>query len=1185
MKKRVFHAIYRSCMALLLIAFLSLSVQAERKADTDTVDWEGLKGHELTEKYNELLPPYDTTFIYPSEYFDEETAESKAGYKIGRNRAVAIPKEYDSRKQGVISPVKNQGSLGCCWTFGILESAQAGYLSSHKESGADSIDLSEWQLAYFMYNQPVDGLSLTLGDDNYVEEKVGSRAYYNHGGNSWVSVFGMAKGIGFASEDKYPYDTLLEQLSKNNSAQLNDAACYRNNDYILTGANIVSIGKQPEKLKELIMEKGACVVSYASADEAYMHDDPEDEAPCTYYNPGDDFETGGHAVAIVGWDDSFSKENFKYEPKGDGAWLIKNSWGEDWGDAGYFWISYEEESLNNAIFYDIEKAEEYDHIYQYDGTLSLHEMYNGSVYQANVYEAQMTEELKAVSFYTVEDDTDYEVTVYRNPESNNPVSGKLVASELTGTMEKPGYHTVSLKTPVLLEEGDSFSVVVKQTKDGKATFFYCDRDYSLSWLEADSTSKEGQSFTSKNGRDWTDISADGNSNLRIKALTKSSDILEEGATLEFAENEYTVPIDANGAQLTVLSDGSPVNGTGKLSFVVEDNSIARVDDLGRVIPKKIGESMVTVKYGGMEATATLFVTAGDLESIRIFKDEDYATEDNPLEVFLGNMVHLDYTVEPAAYRANVTCRIEYLDKEGNIDVPDKDDYSLKENGFFALYREGLYRITVTPETSEGLSVGEGQIFYVQGKIDFIDCGNDAEQLQCIDYENNMTRIFLYQDERLIGNAGYNVFHFDENTEFEEDYDYLYIIGLERNDSAAMQEIYDVVTKEEKLAAGSAIHVIGSYTGTELAGQEVKVPYACSALVLVSDEEVNAYGFRVDAVDMVIPIQSVSLSPILESELKSGELVLHPGDTKQLDIVIKPENHTETVAYEVGNTEVLTVDEDGTIHALKEGTAQIRIYVSDSGYDNENTGTSAYEEGKEILLNVRVETPEQKEDTDTPDTQPVAPGTSDTPDASDTPSVIPGIPPVNPPGTLPDSDFTGNMPGSDTEKQPVSAGTMVTDSAGKAQYKVLSGNTVAYEEPLVLPGAVITIPSSVKISGKTYKVTEIAPRAFKNYRKLTFVTIGKNVTSIGKEAFKNCASLKSVTIQSGSLTRIGNGAFSGDKKLAKITLKSTKLTKKSIGRNALKGTNKKLVIKVPKNRVVKYKAYFKGKGNKSVKVTK
>lgn len=68
-------------------------------------------------------------------------------------------------------------------------------------------------------------------------------------------------------------------------------------------------------------------------------------------------------------------------------------------------------------------------------------------------------------------------------------------------------------------------------------------------------------------------------------------------------------------------------------------------------------------------------------------------------------------------------------------------------------------------------------------------------------------------------------------------------------------------------------------------------------------------------------------------------------------------------------------------------------------------------------------------------------------------------------------------------------------------------------------------------------------------------------------------------------KIGTGAFSGCKRLTKIIIKSTKLKKSSVGKNVLKGTNKKLVIKVPKKQVKIYKTIFKNKGNKTVQVKK
>ena len=108
---------------------------------------------------------------------------------------------------------------------------------------------------------------------------------------------------------------------------------------------------------------------------------------------------------------------------------------------------------------------------------------------------------------------------------------------------------------------------------------------------------------------------------------------------------------------------------------------------------------------------------------------------------------------------------------------------------------------------------------------------------------------------------------------------------------------------------------------------------------------------------------------------------------------------------------------------------------------------------------------------------------------------------------------------------------------------------------------VTIPDSVSVAGKKYKVAEIAGKAFQGNKKIKKLTLGKNVKKIGDKAFYKCKNLKTITI------------------------KSSKLTKKNIGKNALKGTNKRLIIKAPKKMVKKYKTYFKNAGNTTVKVKK
>ncbi len=171
----------------------------------------------------------------------------------------------------------------------------------------------------------------------------------------------------------------------------------------------------------------------------------------------------------------------------------------------------------------------------------------------------------------------------------------------------------------------------------------------------------------------------------------------------------------------------------------------------------------------------------------------------------------------------------------------------------------------------------------------------------------------------------------------------------------------------------------------------------------------------------------------------------------------------------------------------------------------------------------------------------------------------------------------------TATKGAAVGTTVTagSSATKAKYKVTSKTAVTYNKTSV-SGTTAKVPATVTINGKSYKVTKIAANAFKGKKKLTKVTIGKNVTTIGKKAFLNCTKLKTVTFKTTKLKSIGAQAFKGDKKLTKLTLKSTKMTKKG-AKNALKGSSVK-TVKTTSKLKAKYKKYFTKKNcGKAVKV--
>ena len=145
---------------------------------------------------------------------------------------------------------------------------------------------------------------------------------------------------------------------------------------------------------------------------------------------------------------------------------------------------------------------------------------------------------------------------------------------------------------------------------------------------------------------------------------------------------------------------------------------------------------------------------------------------------------------------------------------------------------------------------------------------------------------------------------------------------------------------------------------------------------------------------------------------------------------------------------------------------------------------------------------------------------------------------------------------------VSVGTKIVDKKTGSIYKITSSSsssrTVAFVGNKVK--ASVTIPTSIKIKGATYKVTEISASAFKNNRKLKKVVIGQNIVKIGKNAFYGC------------------------KNLTSITIKSSRLTLKNIGKNAFKNTSQKATVKVPKKQKALYNQILKKRGlNKKAKV--
>ena len=125
---------------------------------------------------------------------------------------------------------------------------------------------------------------------------------------------------------------------------------------------------------------------------------------------------------------------------------------------------------------------------------------------------------------------------------------------------------------------------------------------------------------------------------------------------------------------------------------------------------------------------------------------------------------------------------------------------------------------------------------------------------------------------------------------------------------------------------------------------------------------------------------------------------------------------------------------------------------------------------------------------------------------------------------------------------------------------------------------VSIPKQIKESQSkvTFKVTSVAAKAFVNNKKITKITIGTNVNKIGSQAFKGCTKVKTISINK-NVKKIDKMAFYGCKKVSAITIKSKKLTNGTVKAKAFGGMSKKVVYRVPKNKVASYKKLLAKKG--------
>lgn len=487
----------------------------------------------------------------------------------GLATSISISSSYDLRTLGKVTPVKDQGSCGDCWAFGTYGSMESILLP------VETDDFSENNL------KNLSGFDLSPCA----------------GGNSYMSMAYLARWSGPVNESDDPY-----QDTDVNTSPAGLPVQKHVQSVIIIPARGSALNNSA--LKSALMTYGGVQVSMEWSDSAY------DSATASYYYSTDN--ATDHSVTLVGWDDNYGATNFPTLPPGNGAFLIKNSWGTSWGLAGYFWVSYYDTSLAFAnpsyASVDDEPTTNYARQYEYDplgwvGSLGYNSSTPTTAWFANVFSAAATEQLQAVSFYAASNSSPYVVSIYTGV-TGGPTNG-ILAATTSGTLTSAGYQTVALPSPVSLTNGMAFSVVVQLTTPGYD--YPIPVEYQISGYSSAATASPGQSYFSADGTSWTDATLYiSSANVCLKAFTTNSPVptissLSPNSAMAGAA-DFTLTV--NG---TNFVSGATVNWNGAALVTAFVNASQLTAAVPAGLIATMGTANVTVADpGGATSTGATF---------------------------------------------------------------------------------------------------------------------------------------------------------------------------------------------------------------------------------------------------------------------------------------------------------------------------------------------------------------------------------------------------------------------------------------------------------------------------------------------------------------------------------------------------------------------------------------------------
>ena len=505
-------------------------------------------------------------------------------------RADNLPRKFDLRKEKRLTPVRNQGQIGSCWTFATMASLESNL---------------------FPY--------ISAADDDFSEKNLmnlhGFASGPDDGGNATMSIGYLARWSGPVPEalDPYPKDLASNVVNKLPQSSVK---------YRVTSIDIFP-DKDYDAIKRAVMQNGAIYSTLDMGSGKYFND-----ANNAYYCPNAD--SSNHAISIVGWDDDFPKSNFNpisgSLPKENGAFIVRNSWGDDWGDKGYFYVSYEDAMIGTEnVQFRGEPDLRYNRVYQLDSHGAVTYLGDDSkkAAYAVVYTAAADEDIQAAGLFSGTESENFEIYFEAGIATVKEPTSKPVA---VGNIKYPGYHVINFENAISVKKGQKFAVYVKiSSKDSVNA--PCEMEVE-GYVPDVTIVKDSSYLYSQSSKSWDEFGIETGMNIALKvfATSRSSPSTILPVSVRFSTNSVNMIV---GETKTIEASVSPENASDRsVNYLVKDEDLAllSVGKDGNITAKAPGvvELIVTTKDKKLSDSCRITITAkpADPATVVSFKDPE-----------------------------------------------------------------------------------------------------------------------------------------------------------------------------------------------------------------------------------------------------------------------------------------------------------------------------------------------------------------------------------------------------------------------------------------------------------------------------------------------------------------------------------------------------------------------------------